>query len=132
MTAPRGSGGGPSPYDTPWSAASRFLIELAAWVAGPWAVAEITGSGWWAIPTAVVLLGLPALFNTPGDKEFDGIPTPGPVRIAIEMLLLAAAVAGAWIAWPPWAGVVVSVLGMVMLVTGVPRYRWLAAGAPPV
>lgn len=123
---------GPSPYDTQASAATRFAIELVAWIAGPWAVADGLGSGWAAVPALLVLLGLPSVFNTPGDKHVAGIATPGPIRIGIEMFLLTVAVGGAWTVWPPWAAVAVTALGIAMLVTGLPRYRWLAAGAPDV
>ena len=102
-----------------------------AWIAGPWAAAELTGSAWAIIPALAVLMGLPSLFNTPGDKQFTGIATPGPLRILIEMFLLGVAVASAWIVWPAWAAIGVSVVGVAMVVAGVPRYRWLAAGAPP-
>ena len=122
----------PSPFDTAASSASRFGIELVAWVAGPWAAAEITGSGWAALPALLILLGLPSVFNTPGDKNTTGVATPGPIRIGIEMFLLVVAVASAWYVWPVWAAVAVTVLGVVLLVTGIPRYRWLASGAPPV
>jgi len=123
---------GPSPFDTVASAGSRFGIELVAWTAGLWAAADIGGSWWAAIPALVVLVGLPALFNTPGDKHSNGIATPGPVRIGIELFLLAVAMVGAWIVWPVWSAVAVSILGVAMVITGLPRYRWLAAGAPEV
>ncbi len=123
---------GPSPYDTPASSGSRFSIELVAWVAGPWAAAEATGSGWVAVPVLLVLLSLPAVFNTAGDKHTTGVATPGPIRIGIEMLLLAVALGSAWYVWPLWAAILVTLLGVVLLATGIPRYRWLAAGAPPV
>lgn len=122
----------PSPFDTAASSASRFGIELVAWVAGPWAAAELTGSGWAAVPALIILLGLPSVFNTPGDKNTTGVATPGPIRIGIEMLLLVVAVGSAWYVWPVWAAVAVTTLGVVLLATGMPRYRWLAAGAPPV
>jgi hypothetical protein len=120
-------GPGVSPYDTNASSGFRFLIEIVAWVAGPWAIADVTGSGWLAVPTLLVLFGLPALFNTPGDKASTVVATPGLLRILIEMVLLTAAVAGAWIVWPPWAAVIVSGIGLAMLITGGRRYRWLAA-----
>lgn len=120
-----------SPYDTIASSTTRFGIEVVAWVAGPWAIADALGA-WWPVPLAViVLVGLPALFNTPGDKTTTGIATPGPLRIAIEMLLLATAIASALIVWPIWAAVLVVALGIALLLTGMPRYRWLAAGAQP-
>lgn len=47
------------------------------------------------------------------------------------MLLLAVALIGSWIAWPTWLAVLVTIVGVALIATGVPRYRWLAAGAPP-
>ena len=87
-------------FDSPASATLRFLVELIAWVAGPWAVATITGELWTAIPAALILIGAVSIFSTPGDKLHVVVATPGPVRLAIEILLAAAAVVGAWIAWP--------------------------------
>lgn len=118
-----------SPYDTAASSATRFGIELVAWIAGPWAAADRVGS-WWPVPlVAIVLVGLPALFNTPGDKKITGVPTPGPLRIGIEMLLMVVAVASSWAVWPAWAGAIVTALAAALLITGFPRYRWLAARA---
>jgi hypothetical protein len=127
-----GSGPGVSPYDTTVSSGFRFVIEIVAWVAGPWAVADAAGTAWAALPTLAVLFALPALFNTPGDKASTMIATPGPVRILIEALLLVAAVVGAWSVWPAWIGAAVSVIGVGMVITGMRRYRWLAEGAPAV
>jgi hypothetical protein len=122
MTAfPEGAGdGGPgvSPFDTFASSGTRFVIEVIAWITGPWAAADILGSRWWALPTAVVLFALPALFNPHGDKKTTGIPTPGPIRILIERLLLLTAVA-------------VTLVGVALLATGLKRYRWLAAHSYP-
>jgi hypothetical protein len=113
------------------SSGLRFLIEVVAWIAGPWAVADAAGTAWAAVPTLLVLFGLPALFNTPGDKSSTVIAVAGPVRLLIELVLLAAAVVGAWAVWPPWAAAAVSIAGGLMVIAGMPRYRWLAAGAPP-
>ena len=90
----------PGPYDTPLSSATRFGIEIVAWVAAPWAAAEIVGSAWATLPVFLILLALPALFNTPGDENVTGIATPGPIRILIEMLLIAVAIVGTLIVWP--------------------------------
>jgi hypothetical protein len=122
---------GLSPFDTPASSTLRFLIELTAWVAGPWAAVQLFDSGWAAIPALVLLMGLPSIFNVPGDKNIEGIAVSGMVRIAIEAFLLAVAVVSAWFVWPPWAAFFVTVVAIGMVVTGLPRYRWLAADAPP-
>ena len=121
-----------SPYDTVASSAFRFLIEIVAWVAGPWAFADLTGSNWLAIPALVVLVGLPAVFNAPGDKNTDGVLIPGPLRIVIEMFLATVAIAASAVVWPAWAAVAVALTAAAMLVTGQARYRWLARGAPAV
>ena len=126
------SGPGPSPYDTYASGSLRFLMELVAWLAGPWAAADLTGSGWAAIPALALLLVLPSVFSTPGDKHRVVIATPGPVRLIIELILIAAAVAGAWFAWPAWLALTTTVAALATLVTGWPRTKWLLAGAPPV
>lgn len=122
----------PSPYDTYASAGLRFLVELIAWIAGPWAAAELAGSGWVAVPAAIVLLALPSVFSTPGDKEQIVVPTPGPIRLAIEVVLSVVAAVGAWIVWPPWLGVAATAVAVAALVTGGRRAVWLARGAPEV
>jgi hypothetical protein len=121
---------GPSPYDTSLSSGLRFLVELITWTAGPWAAAEITGSGWAAIPALIVLVALPAVFSTPGDKHTVVVATPGPVRLGLEVFLGAVAVVGAWVACPPWLAVVVTVVVAAAAVAGRDRARWLLAGAP--
>lgn len=121
-----------SPYDTAVSSALRFAIEIVAWIAGPWAVADAIGSAWAAVPALLVLVGLPAIFNTPGDKASTPVATPGPIRIFIEAFLLVSAVVGAWVVWPTALALAVTVIGVSMVVAGLPRYRWLARGAPVV
>ena len=66
--------------DTPLTSGLRFLAEVIAWVAGPWAAAE--QSIWLVVPTVVLLVGLPAIFSTPGDKRQIVVATPGPLRVA--------------------------------------------------
>ena len=116
------------PHDTPVSSGLRFAVEVIAWIAAPWAVAQ---EAWWlAIPVLVVLVGLPAVFSTPGDKRQVIVATPGPPRVAIEMLLHAAAIAGAWLVWPAWAAAIATVIVLAALATGTARLRWLLGGAP--
>ena len=115
------------PADTPVSAALRFPVELAAWVGGPWAAAQQVL--WLAVPVAVVLVGLPAVFSTPGDKRQVIVATPGPLRVLIELGLYAAAVAAAWAAWPSWVAVLVTAMVAGAVLAGVKRTRWLLRGA---
>ncbi|MGW6059049.1 hypothetical protein [Streptomyces sp. NPDC055189] len=108
----------------------RFTVELVAWVATPWALA---GHSWpLAALSVVVLIGLPTCFSTPGDKTNVIIAVPGWVTILLVLLQLAAAVTSSWLAWPPWAATLVTLTAITTLVTERRRWRWLAAGAPPV
>lgn len=119
----------PSPYDTWLSGGLRFVVELIAWVAGPWAASDWLG-GWALLPAAVILVGAPAVFSTPGDKHQVLVPTPGPVRFVIELDLATVAVIAAWRVWPPSAAVAVTVVVGAALITGWRRSLWLLRGAP--
>ena len=115
------------PHDTSVSGGLRFAVEVIAWIAAPWTAAE---ESWWlAVPVLVVLVALPAIFSTPGDKRQVVVATPGPVRIGIEVLLHAVAIAGAWLAWPVWGAVVATVIVVAAILTGIPRLLWLWRGA---
>ena len=101
----------------------RFAAELVAWVATPWALS--TYSWLLAVLAVVVLIGLPTVFSTPGDKAQVIIPVPGTVTILLVLLQLAAATIAAWSVWPVYAAVLVSVLVAATLVTERQRWRWL-------
>ena len=117
------------PYDTPVSSGLRFLMELAAWIAVPWWAWEVSGpiSG---IPTFLILLAIPAVFSTTGDKRQVIVPTPGPIRLAIELGLFAVAVLGASLAWSPYSGAAIAVIAVLALLSGRHRMAWLLKGAP--
>ncbi len=101
----------------------RFATEIVAWVATPWALADYS----WllAVLSVVVLIGLPTVLSTPGDKANVIVAVPGPVTILLVLLQLAAAVVLSWVAWPLWAALVVSAMAAATLVTERPRWRWL-------
>ncbi|MGW2891344.1 hypothetical protein ACWDDN_39800 [Streptomyces griseoruber] len=101
----------------------RFAAELVAWVATPWALS----THWWplAVVAVVVLVGLPTVFSTPGDKAQVIVPVPGVVTILLVLLQLAAATIAAWVVWPTYAAVLVSLLAVTTLVTERRRWRWL-------
>ena len=103
----------------------RFATELVAWVATPWALWSYS----WplAVLSVLVLIGLPTVFSTPGDKANVIVAVPGRVTILLVLLQLAAAVVSAWWLMPVWAAVPVSLLVASTLVTEVPRWRWLLA-----
>jgi hypothetical protein len=101
----------------------RFLAELIAWVATPWALASHSVP--LAVLSVVVLVGLPTVFATPGDKAQVIVPVPGFVTILLVLLQLVAAVIASWIVWPVWAAVIVTVVAVATVVTELPRWRWL-------
>ncbi|WTE75324.1 hypothetical protein OH775_50490 [Streptomyces sp. NBC_01615] len=105
------------------ASALRFATELVAWVATPWALAE--HSWLLAALSVVVLIGLPTLLSTPGDKANVIIAVPGWVTILLVLLQLAAAVISSWFAWPAWAAVPVTVLAAATVVTERRRWSWL-------
>src|SRR5437588_438911 len=64
-TSERPAGGG-SAARPDGSSALRFAAELVAWIAAPWALA--THSPVLAGVVLLLLIGLPTVFATPGDK----------------------------------------------------------------
>jgi hypothetical protein len=114
--------------DPPAGAVTRFLVELVAWVSGPLAVAEHNRV--LAVALFVVLAGLPAVFNVPGDKhQRPPVAVSGTIRIGIEVALVIAAVVGSAFAFPWWTTACVAVLALAMVTTQLPRWRWLRGHA---
>ena len=113
--------------DSRLASALRFTTELIAWVATPWALAPYSIP--LAIAAVVVLIGLPTIFQTPGDKPRVTVAVPGFVTILLVLLQLVAAVVASWIAWPIAVAVVVSVLAGACVLTEQPRWRWLSGAA---
>ncbi|MGV9991266.1 hypothetical protein [Streptomyces sp. NPDC003374] len=110
------------------ASALRFAAELVAWVATPWALA---GHSWpLAALSVVLLIGLPTVLSTPGDKASVIIAVPGWVTILLVLVQLVAAVVSAWLAWPAWAAVPVTLLAAAVPVTERRRWKWLLSGAP--
>ena len=123
----------PCPKDTIASATTRFSVECLAWVAGPWAAASLTGCGWRAaVPVAVLLVGAPAIFSTPGDKHQVLVPTPGRVRLlGVELPLHAVALAAPLaITSSPYVLAATSTLVAASVGAGWNRSVWLWDGAP--
>lgn len=100
----------------------RFVTELIAWVATPWALWP--HSVFLAIAAVVLLIGLPAVFGTPGDRPGGDSPiaVPGIVTILLVLVQLVAATTAAWAIWPWWLAVGVTLLCVV--VVGTEQSRW--------
>jgi hypothetical protein len=120
-----------NPLDTTFSASSRFAIELVAWVAGPWAAADISGTWITAIPVLAVLVALPGVFSTTGDKRHVVVAVPGRIRLLIEVVLAAVAISSALTVWTYIGGIIVAVITLIMFITGATRARWLFSNNPP-
>lgn len=117
------SRGGPGHNDA--RGALRFLTELIAWVAVPWALWP--HSPVLAIGAVLLLIGLPAVFSTPGDRPSGDtlVAVPGIVTILLVLLQLVAACAAAWAVWPWWVAALVTALCVVVPVTEQPRWHRL-------
>jgi hypothetical protein len=119
---PRGRTPATRPDDRAASAL-RFATELIAWVATPWALAG--QSRLLAALSVVVLIDLPTVLSTPGDKANVIVAVPGWATILLVLLQLTAAVAAAWAAWPVWAALPVTALAAVTVGTERRRWAWL-------
>jgi hypothetical protein len=106
-------------------------MELIAWIAGPWAAGKLLG-GWAILPAAVILVAIPAVFSTPGDKHQVLVPTPGVIRLMLELDLGLVAAGSAWYVWPPSAAILATIVVVLTPIAGWRRARWLMRGAPPV
>jgi Protein of unknown function (DUF2568) len=106
--------------------ALRFVSEMVAWVATPWALAG--HSPVLAGAALLLLIGLPTVFATPGDKVKVVVPVPGYITILLSVLQFLAAVVAAWAAWPVPVAVLVALLVGVTIYAELPRWRRLAGG----
>jgi hypothetical protein len=104
----------------------RFAAEIVAWVATPWALAA--HSPVLAGVALLLLIGVPTIFVTPGDKVQVVVPVPGTITILLVVLQLLAAVVAAWAAWPVPVAVLVWALVGVTVYAELPRWERLAGG----
>ena len=105
------------------ASALRFATEIVAWVATPWALAGYSVP--LAVASVVVLIALPTVFATPGDKARVVVPVPGYVTVALVVVHMVAAIAASWFAWPRAVTALVAVLVAASVVAELPRWRWL-------
>lgn len=101
-----------NPYrEPPALAALRFGLEVVAWIAIYFA---------WGWPLLILAVATLSLLNVPGDKHTVVIAIPGKVRIALELLVFAAGVIGAYLVWqvPP-----ASVLALIVAIMFVSSHR---------
>ncbi len=106
----------------------RVAAELIAMTATPWAL--------WphsivlALASIVILIGLPAVFGTPGDRPGGDarIAVPGIGTILIVLLHLTAGAVAAWVIWPAWVAIAVTALCVTVIFTEQTRWRALTRG----
>ncbi|GAB2538467.1 hypothetical protein [Nocardia heshunensis] len=101
----------------------RVLTELVGWITLPWGLFHY--SVIWSILAVVVLIAVPGVFATPGDKDQIMVPVHGIVTITFMLLELGGALWGAILVLPGWAVGIVAVLAAITVVTELPRWRWL-------
>ncbi|NUT21840.1 MAG: hypothetical protein HOV77_21915 [Hamadaea sp.] len=106
------------------ASAPRFLVEIIAWVAAPWALAA--HSIWLAILADVLLIGLPTVFGMPGaKKQKNPVSIPAVPAIALELLQPLAACVAAFAAWPTAIAWVVAVASVAACVLQLRRWHWM-------
>ncbi|MFI9158750.1 hypothetical protein [Kitasatospora aureofaciens] len=108
----------------PWYAtALRAGLELVGWIGLP--IALWPHSVLLAIGVDVLLIGVPALLQTPGDKPGTVVAVPGWVTVLMVLAELAGAVTAARLLFPGWAAVLVTLLALACCGTELPRWRRL-------
>jgi hypothetical protein len=78
-----------------------------------------------------ILVALPGVFSTTGDKRYVVVAVPGRIRLLIEIVLAAVAIYSAFVVWTYIGAIVVAVITVVMFVSGARRARWLLSNGPP-
>lgn len=114
----------------------RLLLEIAG-------LAALAYWGWTqnaGVARYVLAAGLPsvagtlwAVFRVPGDETSgEGLVlTPGPVRLALELVLFGGATVALWVAAQPIAAGVLGVLTLVHYAVDYRRVAWLLTGVRP-
>jgi hypothetical protein len=114
----------PAAVDSLGVSAPRFLVEIIAWVAAPWALAAY--SIWLAVLADVLLIGLPTVFGMPGaKKQKNPVSIPARPAIALELLQPVAACVAAFVAWPPIVASLVLAVSLAACGLQLRRWRWM-------
>jgi hypothetical protein len=112
--------------DSLGASAPRFLVEVIAWVAAPWAL--VAYSIWLAVLADVLLIGLPTVFGMPGaKKQKNPVSIPARPAIALELLQPVAACVAAFAAWPPIVASLVVAASLAACGLQLRRWRWMLA-----
>ncbi|HZQ09798.1 MAG TPA: hypothetical protein VFD70_24690 [Anaerolineae bacterium] len=109
-----------SPHDTIFTAALRFILELAALFA-------IGGA--FGIFNFIISVAAIALFNVKGDKKFTWIQVSGPVRLLLEVVIALMGIYGAGAAFGSMWALIFGAVWALYLFLARERLLWLARGA---
>ena len=115
-------------HDTVAGSGFRFLTEVIAWVTGTWVaglVHPILG-----VLALIVMVGLPTVFTTTGDKKHRMVESPGPLRALIDFFQFAVAALAPWYVLPNWIAVACVAIVVAAIFFGRERLVWLFRGAP--
>ncbi len=115
-------------HDSPAGSGFRFMTEIIAWVTGTWFVGSfhpILG-----VVALIVMVGLPTVFTTNGDKKHTMVETPGPIRAGIDFFQFGVAAVVPWFTLPNWLAAVCVAIVAAALFFGRQRFLWLFRGAP--
>jgi hypothetical protein len=110
-----------------------FVLELAMWASFFWIGWQVGSdvTRWlFTLVFGVAAMLLWGLFRTPGMPPAgkDGvIPTPGPVRLAIEIGLFLFAGVGLWWTGSRWAAETLWTFAALIYILSFSRVRWLLA-----
>nr|WP_246425276.1 hypothetical protein [Streptomonospora nanhaiensis] len=102
----------------------RFGCELLGWISVFWALSD--RSLLLAAGAVLLLIVVPTVFATPGDKAHALVAVPGAAAVGLDLLQFTAAAAAAWWAWPAPAAVAVTAWAASAAVLQWPRWRLLA------
>ena len=108
-----------------------FVLELAMWGSFAW-IGWTAGDGLTGWVFAILFCGgailLWGLFRTPGMPpagKAGVIPTPGPVRLVIEIGLFLLAGTGLWLTGYRWAAETLWTFAALNYILSLSRIRWL-------
>lgn len=110
-----------------WNLALRFVLELAAWTGFAWGGWQL---GSWPLGLGLLVFSIAAwgTFAVPGDPSRGGnapVPVSGPVRFAVEVVVLGGGCVMFWLGGAPLIATVLVVLNAVHVVFATSRIRWL-------
>jgi hypothetical protein len=78
-----------------------------------------------------ILVVLPGVFSTTGDKRHVVVAVSGRIPLLIELILAIVAIYSVFLVWTYIGGAVVAVVSLVMFISGASRTGWLISNEPP-